>query len=174
MVLVMVSQPNDFVSPRHQDDSSPSILTAAMRSCIQNGSLRESVLQDMLIPYYLRTCHDIKESLQLAATLEVGDKDCCVRPGALLQLVGDVETYPVRIARNETGNSNIEDSAGMFWSIHSEMVKRAGANQEEMKAIQSEVNTMFRETFSFPNDNVDITYLACVIRKRTREAWSEQ
>jgi hypothetical protein len=171
MVLVMVSQPNDFVAPRHQQDSSPSILTTAMQNCIKCGLLRESVLQETIVPYYLRTHHDIYESLQLAATLEVGGEDC-LRPGALLQLVGDVESYTVRIARNEAGSSDIEDCANIFWSIHSNAVKGAGANQNEMKAIQSEVNTLFHETFSFSNDHVDVTYLACVIRRRTREAWS--
>lgn len=176
MVLMMVSQPNDFVTPGHQQEtsSSPSILTTAMRNCIQRGTLRESVLRDMIVPYYLRSCHDIYESLQLAATLEVGDEKC-LRPGALLQLVGDVESYPVRVARNDSGSSNIQDAANMFWSIHSEAVKgTAGASQIEMDAIRSEVNTVFHEIFSFPNDNIDVTYLACVIRRRTREAWSVQ
>jgi hypothetical protein len=89
-----------------------------------------------------------------------------------LQLVGDVESYPVRIAQNKAGSSNLDDSANLFWSIHSESVEIAGASKKEMMAIRLEVNTLFHQTFSFPNDNIDVTYLACVIRRRTREAWS--
>ncbi|CAB9514834.1 benzothiadiazole-induced S-adenosyl-L-methionine salicylic acid carboxyl methyltransferase 1 [Seminavis robusta] len=177
MVLLMVSQPNDFVTPRtpkDDDNQQYSVLTLAMHRCIQRGLIRPQVLERTLLPYYLRTKQDVRDALALAASIQITSDDAAARdrPGALLALVGDVETYNVRLGTDGGEQSNeIQGASDMFWSIHAKAVQSAGATETELEAVRRETESVFHELFS-SGDGVNVTYLACVIRRRTREAWS--
>jgi SAM dependent carboxyl methyltransferase len=175
MILMMVSQPNDFVvsSPKTGNRRSNSVLTEAMQRCVRLGLLREHVLEQTLVPYYLRTTQDVRDAVELAATIDLGSTGdgSTTRPGALLALVGDVETYSVRIGDHAEHGSNIQGAFDMFWSIHAGAVEGGGATDAEMGAVCRETQAVFHEVFS-SQEGVNITFLACLIRKRTRESWT--
>jgi SAM dependent carboxyl methyltransferase len=198
MILMMVSQPNDFVllpsskssiqvsMTGNNNNATSALLTKAMQRCVGQGLLREHVLEQTLVPYYLRTTQDVQDALELAATLVIPSNNAAAaaaadagtantgssRPGALLALVGDVETYSVRIGGHAQKDGGIQAAFEMFWSIHAGAVEGAGgATDAELEAVRRETQTVFHEVFS-PQEGVNITFLACLIRKKTRESWS--
>lgn len=173
-ILMMVGQPNQYVCPSR---NSVSALTLAMQNCVDKGTLRKTILEKTLIPYYVRTVEDLKEAFVMAAEMEVplqgnaaGDDETTSTqderfPGALLKLV-DAKTYTVNV-----GQGSIDGTFEMFWSIHRGSVLGAGATKTELESVRKETKTMFRMLYD-PQDGVNVTYLACLIRRRTRRAWS--
>jgi len=183
-MLMMVSQPNDYVCPKSSSSTTASALTRAMQSCIKQGQLRRQVLEQTLIPYYLRTQDDIREALDMAATIPFqkqttttttttsddtttsANDDEYDYPGSLLTLV-DVQSYPVQVA-----SSSIAHAFEMFWSIHQGAIATAGATEAELECIRVETSRQFDQLYN-AKDGITIHFVACVIRRRTRKAWAQ-
>eukprot|EP00977_Amphora_coffeiformis_P014482 scaffold4060_cov190-Amphora_coffeaeformis.AAC.16 len=175
-ILMMVGQPNEYVNPPKistttmEHETSASALTRAMQHCVQQGTVRTEVLQRLLVPYYTRTLDDLRDALTMAAEIEVdittgNEKDEEERfPGSLLKLV-DAKAYNVNVAKD-----SIDGAFDMFWSIHCGAISGAGATMDELECIRHATQTMFHSLFN-ADDGVNITYLACLIRRQTRKAW---
>merc|ERR1712194_650280 len=69
----MVSDPHEYITPE-QSRSYESPLWNAMKRCVDAGSLRRKVLEDTILPYYLRTPRDVRDALALAQELESEDR----------------------------------------------------------------------------------------------------
>ena len=87
------------------------------------------------------------------------------RPGAFLELV-DCQTLPA-ITKGEEDNL-LEGAFELFWSIHLHSIKRARPSNEELQCIKMETRRVFEESY---DDEVGIpsTFVACTLRRRTRE-----
>jgi hypothetical protein len=155
MMLMMVAAPHDYVSPPNKDCGP---LTLAMQRCIQEGSLREQVLARTTVSYFLRNVDDIQAALDLASTVS--------EEGALLELV-DVREYEAITG----GNDTLDGACNLFWAIHGGSVESAGATEEELVAIQTRLREVFDEFYD-PRAGVR-TFLACVLRRRTRKPWGQ-
>mmetsp|Transcript_15338 Transcript_15338/g.27819 ORF Transcript_15338/g.27819 Transcript_15338/m.27819 type:complete len:428 (-) Transcript_15338:44-1327(-) len=165
-LLVMVSHPHEFICP---PDGGASPLTRAMQNCVAQGLLREKVLRRTIIPYFLRTVDDVKAAFDLASSIEINNLDgSTTTPGEFLELV-DVEAFP---AITGGGSQSIESVAELFWSIHSGAVKTAGPSEEELECIRRETMQVFADIYD-SKKGVPSTFVACVIRRRTRNQWSK-
>jgi SAM dependent carboxyl methyltransferase len=164
-VLMMAGAPNQFVCP---SPHTPSTLTVALQNCVQRGTVREDILKKALIPYYTRTVQDIRDAMELAATIpfsSTGNEEM-EYPGSFLSLV-DVLAYPVLMGKGDTFQGTFE----MAWSIHEGAIRSAGATDAELEAIRLETQKLWAETYH-PEQGIEMTYVACVIRRKTRKAWS--
>jgi hypothetical protein len=155
MMLMMVASPHDFMTPPNKDCGP---LTLAMQRCIREGSLREQVLAGTTIPYFLRNVEDIQAAVDLASTLS--------EEGALLEVV-DVREYE---AITGGGSDTLDGACNLFWAIHGGSVESAGATEKELVVIRARLREVFDEFYD-PRAGVRGTFLACVLRRRTRKPW---
>jgi hypothetical protein len=162
MLLMMVGDdpPHEFLCPP-KGGACP--LTIAMQRCVQQGTLRDTVLETTLAPYFPRQPKDIRDALELAATLSP-------EYGGLLELV-DLQTYQEVVA-TEDGSGTLDGACDLFWAIHGGCLVTAGATPEESLAVQSCMRDVFEELYD-PSDEVRVTFLACVLRRRTRPRWNK-
>ena len=168
-VLTMVGTPHNFIQP---PGVSASPLTLAMQHCIQQGLLREEILTNAFVPYYTRTVDDIRDAVEMAATIPIETESEKVEyPGDLLSLV-DILPYTVSVGKADSPNdNNFQGGFDMMWSIHQGAIKGAGASPAELQAIRLETRRIYDDLYD-PAEGISITYVACVIRRRTRKAWS--
>lgn len=166
-IVVMVGQPHQFVTP---PDGKASSLTRAMQRCVQQGELREEILRRTIVPYYLRTVEDVKDAFNLAASVKIdAERDEEAYPGSLLELV-DVRSYPTVTGG---GQETLEGPFELFWSIHAGVVKLAGASEDELSCVKLETRRVFDELYD-EGAGIPSTFVACVIRRRTRRPWTTQ
>jgi hypothetical protein len=115
---------------------------------------------------------DIKEAFDLLSSTQkmetVGTEEAYT--GSLLELV-DVRSYSTVTGG---GQETLEGPFELFWSIHSGAVKLAGATLAELKCVNSKEETrrVFDETYD-PHRGIPSTFLACVVRRRTRRSWTK-
>ncbi|KAL3942026.1 MAG: hypothetical protein SGBAC_003712 [Bacillariaceae sp.] len=153
--LMTVGEGHEFVSPPNGDLS---LLTIAMKKCVEGGTLREEVLTNTFVPYYLRNVHDIYDAVDLMN--EIVDPNT----GPFLEVV-DAQYY--------TANTgvDIDRACELFWSIHEGAVTGFGnATNRECVALRSALALEFKSAFS-PEVGVVGRFVACVVRKRTRRPW---
>jgi hypothetical protein len=164
-LVVVVGHPHQFVVP---PDGKASPMTQAMQRCVEQGVLREQILRRTIVPYFLRTVEDIKEAFDLSSAMQkietAGTDEACT--GSFLELV-DVRSYSTVTGG---GQATLEGPFELFWSIHSGAVKSAGATQAELKCVKQETRRVFDETYD-PQNGIPSTFLACVVRRRTRRSW---
>lgn len=148
MVLVMVGTPFSWLSlPRG------SVLTEAVQRCIDRGEVNADLLQNAIVPYYLRSLCDVEDAVALCNTQLDGD--------------GKVEVMGTRMIPLNLGKgaaSDMDTAFSMLWSIHQGTLRTAGATDEEMKLIRSEASLVNKEHFDL-SDGIEATYLACVLRR---------
>jgi hypothetical protein len=164
MLLMMVADdpPHEFLCP---PNGGACPLTIAMQRCVQQGTLRDTVLETTLVPYFPRQPEDIRDALELAATLSP-------EYGGLLELV-DLQTYQTAVVTDDDGSGTLLDGAcDLFWAIHGGCLVTADATPEESAAVQSCMRDVFEELYD-PSDGVRVTFLACVLRRRTRPPWNK-
>ena len=146
-----------------------------MQSCVEQGLLREEILKRTLVPYYTRTVEDIREAMEMAKTIPINGtvQGGTEYPGSFLSLI-DVAAYNVVIGKEtqlQDNSSIFQGSFDMFWSIHQGAIRDAGATDMELEAIRIATRHKWEKVYN-PEKGINVTYVACVIRKRTREAWS--
>lgn len=162
LLLVMVGEPHEFVTP---SDGGPGPLSRAMKRCIDRGELRREVLHRTVVPYFLRSVKDVESALTLAVEVEMEGKGT---PGALLQLI-DCKSVPV----TTRGDCDIIGGAfDLFWSIHLNSVESANPTMLELQCIKAETRLVFDEIYDC-EVGVPSSFVACTLRKRTRECWDK-
>ena len=120
------------------------------------------------MPYFQRTADDIPAALAMARNLDIApliSAEREERPGAFLELV-DCQTLPA-ITKGEDDNM-LEGAFELFWSIHLHSIKCARPSTEELQCLKRETRRVFAEIY---DDDVGIpsTFVACTLRRRTRE-----
>lgn len=152
-LLVMVGSGNGFVTT---GDGGPSPLTRALRSCIDEGLVRPEVLSSTFVPYYLRTCQDVKDAVKYAQD----------NLGAYVELV-ELKA----ISTITGGNAKTNDAVfALFWSIHLGAVKNAKPTNKELGHIQRATRKAFDDLYD-PEHGIGSSFVACVIRRRSRKHW---
>lgn len=154
LFLMMVGEGHEFVCPPGRNSS---LLTTAMEKSIQDGTLREGVLTNTIVPYYLRNVQDIYDACDLMNSMADPND------GPFLEVV-DVQYYkaPTGIDRDK--------ACELFWSIHKSAVTGSGnATSDECAAIKSALSREFQT-----GKVGKWKFLACVLRKKTRRPWSVQ
>ncbi len=89
-------------------------------------------------------------------------------PGALLQLV-DCKSVPV------TTRDDYDILGGafdLFWSIHLHSIESANPTMLEVQRIKAETRRVFDEIYD-GEVGVPSSFVACTLRKHTRERWSK-
>ena len=172
-ILVMVGHPHGFLAP---DDGGPGPLTRAMTRCVERGDVREDVLRRTVIPYFLRDENDARAAFDMAADIEVpndsigvaaSDTENSSHPGALLELI---DCHSFQFKTKGTGADVIGDTFDLFWSIHSNSVVSSGALADELNIVKEETKRVFYELYD-AEKGVSSTFVALVVRKRTRTKW---
>ena len=167
LLLVVVGRPHEFVAPA---DGGSSPLTRAMKRCIDRGELRRVVLHRTIVPYFLRTVDDVEAAVEVAKTLEISDpkaKEGTIKPGALLELV---DCKPVPTITKGDEDDVVDGAFDLFWSIHSHSVESAKPSEKELECIKEETRRVFHEIYD-ADVGVPSTFIACTLRRRTREPW---
>merc|ERR1712238_507054 len=121
-----------------------------MQRCVGQGLLREQVLKQAFVPYYNRTVEDVRDAMELAATIPIPKQNTSSGveyPGSLLTLV-DILEYPVLLGKNTADNcSTFQGAFDMFWSIHQGAIQGAGATEAEMEAVCLETRQWFDKLY---------------------------
>jgi len=145
MVLIMVGDPYAWVSLPDR-----SIFSRAIQRCIEREEVRPSVLENAVVPYYLRSLNDLEEAVALSN--ELNDESLT------LELV---DTRKIRL---DVGKGDLDAAFSLFWSVHQGAIRAGGATEDEMERIQNESRKVNREFFS-PLTGIETTYLAIVLRR---------
>ncbi|CAJ1963271.1 unnamed protein product [Cylindrotheca closterium] len=157
LFMMMVGEGHAFVCP--PNDNSSSLLTIAMKKCIEDGTVREEVLTNAFVPYYLRNVTDIYDAVNLM------NNKVDPNNGPFLEVV-DAQYYAAN-----TG-VDIDRACELFWSIHGGAVTGFGnATNEECVAIRSALALEFKTAYS-SEEGIIGKFVACVLRRRTRKPWS--
>ena len=162
-MLVMVGHPHGFLTPK---DGGPSPLTRAMARCIDRGDVRKDILLRTTIPYFLRTEEDARTAFDSAADIEICTESPS-KPGALLELV-DCHSFETTTA--DSDDDVIGGAFDLFWSIHSNSIICSGATNEELIKVKEETRRVFDELYT-AKEGISSTFVALVVRKRTRAKW---
>ena len=154
MALVMVGAPFAWVVPSLSADDSPrpSLLTEAIRRCVDRGTVRSLVLEHAIVPYYLRSMEDLDDALAMS-NQELVD----------LQL-DMVESRTLKLNVGVGDEVSMEHAFQMLWAVHQGAIRAGGASDDEMKSIRDEACTVSQQWFD-PSTGVEVTYLACTIRR---------
>lgn len=156
MLLVMVGHPHEFMIP---SDGLPGPLTRAMKRCISRGELREEVLRNTIIPYFLRTPEDIQSALKLGEKFEGSGT-------RLLQLI-DCKSIST-VTRGEEDDNIVQGAFDLFWGIHSHAVESAKPTEDELSSIHAETRRVFDDVYD-AKVGVPGSFVVCLLRRRTRE-----
>ena len=154
-LLVMVGDGHNFVNP---PDGGPSALTRAIQRCVERKELRPTVADNVLVPYYLRTAEEVQFAVKKAQ-----------EAGALIELA-ELRSFSTITGGNVETNDNVFK---LFWSIHSGAVMKAGPTEKEINAIREATREFFDDLYD-PFHGVESKFVVCVIRRRTRSAWSDK
>eukprot|EP00536_Pseudo-nitzschia_multiseries_P009385 jgi/Psemu1/288426/fgenesh1_pg.260_\ len=157
LMVVMVADPNGFWKPPSPETESP--LLRAMKRCIQEGSVRKEVLEQTIIPYYLRHPRDVRDALALA---KKQDSDAnrlrIIKLRHYETLIGDHD-----IEQNKSGMKAAKD---LFWAIHGgSVIHTSGATPSEVHSIRIKLADAFEEFYDPDTGVVKIHFIACVFRK---------
>jgi hypothetical protein len=146
MMLAMVGEPFEWcVLPES------SLFTKAIQQCIDKGTVRPSVLEKAVIPYYLRSLEDIESAVSLS-NQQLSD-------GMQLELLS---TRKISLKLGKQGD--LDSAFSMLWSIHQGAIRAGGATDAEMTAIRKESEKVNKE-FMDVSTGIEGTYLACVVRR---------
>jgi len=175
LLLVMVSSPHEYWRPpRERSFESP--LLIAMQRCVADGSLRREVLENTIVPYYLRQPADVLDALALAQR-EEEDKNA---PIHFLEVV-ELKQYETPTGGNSSNNDNVRsgndndkaNAGGMkgarnlFWAIHGgSVVNAGGATDAEVQSILDRLIESFDECYDPNKGIVRGNFIACVFRKK--------
>ena len=163
LLITMVAHPHEYICPSQKDQLCP--LTTAMQRLIQSGKLRRQVLENTILPCYLRSEEDVYMAYDLA---------CKTDDGLLLELVQVVPYQAMTggsgMNRGETDGTSLAGPCDLFWAIHGGSVVAAGATIAEQEKIRSTLRQVFEELYD-PHSGVNGNFLACLFRKRTRKPW---
>jgi len=173
-VLVMVGHPHGFMTP---EDGGPSPMTRAIIRCIERGDVREAILRQTIVPYFLRTEEDVRAAFDMTANIEIPvesagtsstDAGLIAKPGALLELI-DCHSFET-ITAGSDDDDVIGGAFDLFWSIHSNSVISSGATADELDILKKETRRVFYEVYD-AEEGISSTFIALVVRKRTRVKW---
>ena len=102
----MVGHPHEYMIP---SDGLPGPLTRAMQRCIRRGELREEVLRNTIIPYFLRTPEDVQSALKLGDKFE----------GSGTRLIQLIDCKSISTVTKGGEDHNIRLGAfDLFWGVH--------------------------------------------------------
>jgi hypothetical protein len=196
----MVSSPHEYIQPRYTncenertdllntsttttndkhripiDNTVSSPLTIAMKRCITNGVLRQKVLENTIVPYYLRQPQDVYDALEYAQNYI--DIDSPNENSNLLEII-NIRQYETITGgsggttcndNDDSSNSNspLDGVRKLFWAIHGGSVVNTGrATSDEVIEIQKELKIVFNECFDNETGIVRGNFIACVFRKK--------
>lgn len=150
MALVMVGSPFAWCTPCQ--DGGASLLTRAVQECVERGMVRPEVLENAIVPYYLRSIDELEEALVLS-NQQSTDRQ--------LDLV---ETRTIQLNLGKGDDVSMDGAFQMLWSVHQGALRAAGATNDEMVDIQRQANILSQKLFN-SSTGVETNYLACTIRR---------
>jgi hypothetical protein len=149
MVLVMVGAPFAWYTVK-----GGSLLTHAVRKCVDQGAVRSEILENSVIPYYLRSLDDIENALSVCNQQLDGES-------IKLKVMDKRE---IRLDLGKGSESDMDNAFNMLWAVHQGALRASGATDDEMKAIKDEAVMLNSEIFD-PADGIETAYLACVLKR---------
>lgn len=165
MLVVMVSDPHEYWKPERTHDSP---LLQAMKRCVDEGSLRPEVLEQTIVPYYLREPQDVVDALALAQRQETQNPEASIHS---LEIV-DIRQYETLTGGTEKSNGDgMKGARELFWAIHGgSVVNAGGAMEDEVFAIKNRLVETFDESYDPTMGIVKGNFIACVFRKKKAHA----
>ncbi|KAI2508027.1 hypothetical protein MHU86_6434 [Fragilaria crotonensis] len=130
----------------------PSLLTEAIRRCVEAGRVRSQVLKTCIVPYYLRSMEDLNDALALS-NQQLGDRQLDM-----------VESRQLKLSLGVGDEVSMDHAFQMLWSVHQGAIRAGGASDDEMNYIRDEASSVSKQWFD-PSTGVEVTYLACTIRR---------
>lgn len=156
MALVMVSAPFAWIMspslPSSVDTQQPSLLTEAIRRCVEVGTVRSQVLENSIVPFYLRSMEDLNDALALS-NQQLGDRQLDM-----------VESRQLKLSLGVGDEVSMDHAFQMLWSVHQGAIRAGGASDDEMNYIRDEASSVSQQWFD-PSTGVEVAYLACTIRR---------
>jgi SAM dependent carboxyl methyltransferase len=149
MALVMVGTPFAWCMPCQ---GGASLLTQAVQECVERGMVRPDVLENTIVPYYLRSLDELEEALGLS------NKKSTDRQLDL------VETRTIQLNLGKGDDASMDGAFQMLWSVHQGALRAGGATNDEMDHIQKQAKILSQKLFS-SSAGVETNYLACTIRR---------
>ena len=157
MILVMVGHPHEYIMIPL--DCLPGPLTRAMQRCIRRGELREEVLRNTIIPYFLRTPEDVQSALKLGDKFE----------GSGTRLLQPIDCKSIStVTKGGEDHNIIQGAFDLFWGIHSHSVESAKPTEQELFSIRAETRRVFEDIYD-AEVGVPGSFVVCLFRRRTRE-----